>query len=61
MKKITITVFALALSMCGFAQKKLVRSAEGCLYEQPINFDQAIKDIETAMKDPSSSKMAYTY
>lgn len=61
MKKITITVFALALSMCGFAQKKLVRSAEGCLYEQPINFDQAIKDIETAMKDPSSSNMAYTY
>lgn len=61
MKKITITVFALVLSMCGFAQKKLVRSAEGCLYEQPINFDQAIKDIETAMKDPSSSKMAYTY
>ncbi|MBR5696570.1 MAG: tetratricopeptide repeat protein [Paludibacteraceae bacterium] len=61
MKKITITVFALALSMCGFAQKKLVRSAEGYLYEQPINFEQAIKDIEAAMKDPSSSNMAYTY
>ncbi len=61
MKKIAITVFALALSLCGFAQKKLVRSAEGYLYEQPINFEQAVKDIETAMKDPSSSNMAYTY
>ncbi len=61
MKKIAITVFALTLSMCGFAQKKLVRTAEGYLYEQPINFDKAVQDIETAMKDPSSSNMAYTY
>ena len=61
MKKIAITVFAVALTMSGFAQKKLVRSAEGYLYEQPINFEQAVKDIETAMKDPSSSNMAYTY
>lgn len=61
MKKIAITVFALALTMSGFAQKKLVRSAEGYLYEQPINFEQAVKDIETAMKDPTSNNMAYTY
>ncbi|MBR3519972.1 MAG: tetratricopeptide repeat protein [Paludibacteraceae bacterium] len=61
MKKIAITVFAMALTMSGFAQKKLVRSAEGYLYEQPINFDQAVKDIETAMKDPTSNNMAYTY
>ncbi len=61
MKKIAITAFALALTMSGFAQKKLVRSAEGYLYEQPINFEQAVKDIETAMKDPSSNQMAYTY
>jgi tetratricopeptide (TPR) repeat protein len=61
MKKIAITVFAMALTMSGFAQKKLVRSAEGYLYEQPFNSEAAIKDIETAMKDPSSSNMAYTY
>ena len=61
MKKIAITVFAMALTMSGFAQKKLVRSAEGYLYEQPFNSAAAVKDIETAMKDPSSSNLAYTY
>jgi len=51
----------MALTMSGFAQKKLVRSAEGYLYEQPFNSAAAVKDIETAMKDPSSSNLAYTY
>lgn len=60
MKKITVTVFALAMAMGGFAQKKNVSAAEGNLYE-PVNLTEAKSQIEAAMKDPSTANWSKTY
>jgi len=60
MKKIAITVFALALATCGFAQKKNVSNAEAKLYD-PVDYAGAKKLIEAAMEDPTTSNQAKTY
>lgn len=60
MRKIAITVFALAMAVCGFAQKKNVSGAEGKLYE-PVDLDGARTMIEQAMKDPTTINQAKTY
>lgn len=61
MKKITVTALALTMAMGGFAQKKNVSMAEGCLYEQPINFAEGTKLIEAAMKNPETANWSKTY
>lgn len=61
MKKITLTALALTMAMGGFAQKKNVSLAEGCLYEQPVNFAEGKTLIEAAMKNPETANWAKTY
>lgn len=61
MKKITVTALALTMAMGGFAQKKNVSMAEGYLYETPANATEAVKQIEGAMKDPTTANWSKTY
>lgn len=61
MKKITVTALALTMAMGGFAQKKNVSMAEGCLYEQPVNFAEGKTLIEAAMKNPETANWSKTY
>jgi tetratricopeptide (TPR) repeat protein len=60
MRKIAVTVFALAMAFCGFAQKKNVSGAEAKLYE-PMDLAGAKSMIESAMKDPTTTNQAKTY
>ncbi len=60
MKKITVSAMALAIAMCGYAQKKNVSLAEGNLIE-PVNLEEAKSQIEAAMKDPSTANWSKTY
>lgn len=60
MKKIAITVFALALATCGFAQKKNVSNAEAKLYD-PVDYAGAKKLIEAAILDSTTANQTKTY
>lgn len=60
MKRITVSAMALAMAMCGYAQKKNVSMAEGNLIE-PVNLEEAKSQIEAAMKDPTTANWSKTY
>lgn len=59
MKKITVSLFALAIAMGAFAQKKNVTGAENKIYEN--DFAGAKSMIESAIKNPETANQTKTY
>jgi len=60
MKKYSVAAAMIALSMGAFAQKANIKATENALYE-PMDLQEALKNIEPAMTNPETSNQAKTF
>jgi predicted Zn-dependent protease len=61
MKKIALVLGALIVSTGLFAQKANVKKAENALYEEPVNYEQAISYIDLAKANPETAEQSDTW
>ena len=61
MKRVFITVLAVAAAMTAFGQKSNVTKAGNALYEEPVNFAKANQFINEAKVNPETSEAAHTW